>query len=188
MTRLRSLGRFAAAAAVNLAAIALIVFGGGLGNIQRVLAGSNGYSETWTATQFRNFGSARYCDTYWGFCNDEHAMSLGPAKWSVSGVNGAVSWTETWSVNDADWSDTHAPADYLVGFFTGAYTAPPAYGATTGFNNPWDYYSSDYFNSGLYGVVKSVTKNNFPYSAKQIPVGYASWPKKWTVTGTITTP
>lgn len=144
---------------------------------QKAEAATQSYSETYTVSKWRN------CTIGWKysgvFTGERIAVdqSIGPAQWKITGDIGTTHFEETWDAND--WYQTYSHSPYFgVNYrcYNGDFNAG---GQTTGYPFP------EITVTGMYGMVSQQTKTGGWGTGSS---GMLSMPKKWTITGTITTP
>ncbi|MBI4185424.1 hypothetical protein HY524_00025 [Candidatus Berkelbacteria bacterium] len=174
---------------LNLLAVVIFMAGGALATIPKAYAGQTTYSETWTASKFRAVLAG-------GIGNVYTNLIIGPSEWTVSGTQGSTSWSETWAVSS--WSETGALqcSDWICSFGVGftevsQWQTPKTVTQTSG-SSPTNTETITTAPSGLYGWVTTSQFSSYSPSVgsgggTSVESG-ASWPRVWTVTGTITTP
>lgn len=146
-------------------------------------AATTNYSQTMTATKWRNAQLSLYT-TYpvTPVTKKSGWVALGPAEWTVAGTYGSSSYTEKWTVAEADWDNivwlaSGFPEITLTGEYATSSTKPTSSLVSVS-------YASDFaqllYPAGLYGANTNGSSNNTR--------SLRSMPTKWTITGTITTP
>lgn len=132
---------------------------------KRAEAASQNYSETYNAIKWR---TAHFTDVY----GSDRPFSLGPSSWHIVGDYGSSHYDETWQANS--WETPAAP---------GPVTSSCSYSET---NSPVYFQYGDgetmtgaLYPAGLYGSI---------FSDGRASQGCVSYPKGWTITGTVTTP